>query len=374
MDDTERYVLTSAAAETGRSITIHGSTAADYVGQDGKPVLIECIPPLGDLDIKLGDRERETTNDVGIVERLRTELPAYRFIHIDIAYAGAPVATESALGNVILKGLPEVKVTPDGELEETSGGNIDAKVEQRLPATLFRDFLFLLRLSRRYPALERPLREVAQLLWLQNPLELGRAAQRFDHGRELVRLDKALTQHVLLKEPQSPSMTTYLPLGWLLGFRMFLNHISRNVIAWEQQWLRSPAVSYGVNGIIKNLMFYADAEDREFESVRAKADPQWELGGGILTPLVEIDLPKADDPACCEYMDFSHGISELAFGDASRGPLLDLVLMEGRGSVHIVHALSSSGRGVRSLRTDPGFMSILATGWRQRARLFGVNK
>ena len=371
MEEAEQKLLVEAAQEMGRSIAIRGSTAAAYVGRDVDHTLVECVPPLGDLDVVLGAPKGGTRTDTGVVERLRTELPAYRFIHIDVVYADALGAGDSAVGNVALKGLPEVAVGLNGELRETSGENVAADVREAVPGTLFRDFLYLLRISRRYDALDKPLREVVQLLLRHKPEALGRATRILGGGRELMRVDKALVKHALLEEPKEP-MTTYLPRRWLLAFAPFLNHISHEVITWEKQWLGSTSVSYSVNGVVKSLRFAAALEDLEWQTVQLKMEPAWELDKGRLSPVVEVALPEARDPDCCDYRDFSKGIAELAFGDFNGGALLDLALMEGTERVHIVHALAGSGRGAKSLRTDPGFMSILAAGGPRRSRVFGV--
>ena len=374
MHKTDFDVLSRAADEMGRSIAIRGSTADGYFARDGESTLVECVPPLGDLDVVLGEPKREVRSDTGIVERLRTELPACRFVHIDVVYEGGAWSGDSVVGNVVLKGLPRVEVRPDGELVETRSDNLDAEMRELVPGTLFRDFLYLLRLSWRYKGLEGAVEKVAGLLLGFDPVELGWATRSFGGGRELMRVDKALVKHVLLVEPERESIVTRLPRGWLLTFAWFLNGISRGVIWWEEQWLESTAVSYSVNGVVRSLKHDKGIDDLEWETVQEKMEQEWQVGKGRLSPLMEVGLPEAPDPGCCEYSDFSRGISELAFRDVDGGDLLDLALLEGRERVHIVHALASSGRGARSLRTDPGFMGILGAGEQRRFRMFGVRK
>lgn len=371
MDDSERALFAEAAHDLNRPIALRGSTAEAYWDRRQQGSLVACAPPLGDLDLMVGNGSGVDRAAVArFVERLRTELPAYRFIHIDMLYVGTQGAADSALGNVRLKGLREVPL--DGKnAEDPASEEATAEIAAKVPGVLFRDFLYLLRKHHRHPALRPALEEVVGLLTEQDPEQLGAATRRHGGGRELVRVEKALTKHVLLREEGTTAISDQLPVQWLFDFAKFLHPISQRILLGEATWLELGGVAYAVNGVVKELAVPAPTEER-WAKIRNKLASQWGLDVGELTPMLEVELPEAPEPRCCEYRDFSAGISELAFTDVSKSPPLEVALVEGPDRVHLAQAQASCGCGASSLRSDPGYMSLLPGASGRKVRLFGA--
>lgn len=369
-----------------QEVSIRGSTAyvlsktadTDSVVQGS---LVKSVPPLGDLDIIVRDQQpAEAMRRVGdVLERCRTYVPALRFIHVDVFYEGLPVRGDSPLGNVVIEGLPEVTIGDHGNWNPKSsspGGEIRPRVDLRVPATLFRDFLFLLRLRQRYKEknLEVATNEVATLLRQQSPHSLGLLTQGYGAVRELARIDKALVKHVLLRETdQEPTpMEKYLPRGWLSRFASYLNGLSTSIIWGEERWEGSRAIAYAVDGRVMRFAEVSDLDREEQMVLEAKLAPEAKASMLQLTPSLDVLLPNPDDPGCCEYRDFSKGIGELVWRDPDGGSLANVALMEGQEKYYAVHAQASEGFGARSLRTDPGYMGMVNHGSLEAVRLMGV--
>ena len=353
--------------------------------------IVESVPPLGDLDLVVRSQHWEAS-DLGpaeamrrvgdVLERYRTYVPASRFIHVDVYYEDLPVRGDSPLGNVVIDGLPEVTIGVDerqGDGWTAKRSPVDrpvkAKVAQSvLPATLFRDYLFLLRLSQRHKGLETATEEVAALLSRERPRALGLLTREEGGVRELARIDKALVKHALLRDAKGKSrpMTQYLSKGWLDRFASHLNKLSRRIILSEEYWERTPAIAYAVEGRVLVFAEVTELEREEKTMLDKKLAPEAESIRGRLTPSLKVALPNPDDPVRYGYHDFSKGISELVFRDPGSSSLLNVALMEGRGKYYAVHAHASKGFGARSLRTDPGFMGILNQGSLGTVRLMGV--
>ena len=385
MADDDLTAFVEACREFKQSISIRGSTA--YVlsrdtDSDSrvKGSIVESVPPLGDLDLIIHDHQpAEALRRVGdVLERYRTYVPASRFIHVDVFYEHLPVREDSPLGNVVIKGLPEVSIGGDANPSVTPSfqdAPIQASVASRvLLAALFRDFLFLLRLSQRHKALDNTTDQVAKLLRRWDPREVGFATRVTGGAQELARIDKALVKHVLLRGPeQEPTpMTEYLPTHWLLRFASYLNRISQAIILQEEHWQRTRAIAYAVNGRMTRFTEVTDLEDEEHELLEKKLPSQPEALMQRLTPSLKVLLPYPDAPECCEYRDFSKGISELVWRDSDERSLLNVSLMEGTEKYYAVHAQASEDFGARSLRTDPGFMGMLNHRALGAVRLMGV--
>ncbi len=355
-----------------------------------KGSLAESVPPLADLDIVVRDEPAKAMPKVShVLERYRTWAPACRFTHVDVFYEGLPVRGDSPLGNVVIAGLPEVRIGADTGQNDTwtvtravQEEPVRASVELRVPATLFRDFLFLLRLSQRHGELEGATEELAALLHSQSPRRIGWATREEGGVRELARIDKALVKHVLLRnaEWKPRSIRTYLRTDWLTWFAAYLNGLSRTVILSEEYWERTPAIAYVVDGRVVRFAEVRDLAVEEKAVLQKKLDFEAQLEeeletktvGQGLTPSLEVMLPNADRPECCEYRDFSKGISELAWSKGNSGTLLNVALMEGLEKYYAVHAQASEGFGAQSLRTDPGFMGMLNHGALRAVRLVGL--
>ena len=341
------------------------------------------MPPLGDLDLLIRDEQpTEAMRRVGdVLERYRTYVPASRFIHIDVFYEHLPVRGDSPLGNVVIDGLPEVSIGPgkrQGDDWTPTPSPLDQHVQVeialRVQATLFRDFLYLLRLSQRHEELKKATQEVAALLSNQTPRTIGLATREEGGVRELARIDKALVKHVLLRDTQDSTkpMTAYLSADWLYRFAAHLNGLSKRIILSEEYWMRTPAIAYAVEGRVREFAEVTDLDGKEKEVLEKKLAPEAQSIVHRLTPSLRVALPKPDDPECCGYRDFSKGIAELAFRDPGGRSLLDVAFMEGREKYYAVHAQASAGFGAWSLRTDPGFMSMLNHGSLGAVRLMGV--
>lgn len=391
MADNDLTVLRTACQAFGQEIFIRGSTAYMLTRKaDFEPIikgsLAESVPPLADLDIVVRDEPAKAMPKVSeVLERYRTWAPACRFIHVDVFYEGLPVRADSPLGNVVIAGLPEVRIGADTGQNHTwtvtravQEEPVRASVGLKVPATLFRDFLFLLRLSQRHGELEGATEELAALLHSQSPRRIGRATREEGGVRELARIDKALVKHVLLRnaEWKPGSIRTYLRTDWLTWFSAYLNGLSRTIILSEKYWERTPAIAYVVDGRVVRFAEVMDLGVEEKAVLQKKLDFEAQLEaqtvGQGLTPSLEVMLPNADRPECCEYRDFSKGISELAWSKGNRGTLLNVALMEGLEKYYAVHAQASEGFGAQSLRTDPGFMGMLNQGALRAVRLVGL--
>ena len=293
----------------------------------------------------------------------------------------------------MLEGLPEVSIDRDKQTgsdwtvrRTPPAQEVHAKVTGRVQATLFRDFLFLLRLSQRHEELKSATQEVAQLLSSQSTTTIGRATRNEGGVRELARIDKALVKHVLLRAPRTKNwaITEYLPRDWLHPFANHLNELSTRIILAEHHWEHVPAIAYAVDGRVQQFTHVDDADADEQTTIDKKlaADAKWapeteldlEVEGEkiMLTPSLKVALPTPDDPECCTYRDFSKGISELVYRPSMISTLWDVALMEGREKYYAVHAQASEGFGAQSLRTDPGFMGMLNHGSLGAVRLMGV--
>ncbi|MCY4408165.1 MAG: hypothetical protein OXC15_17490 [Rhodospirillaceae bacterium] len=381
-------VFVEACRENNQRVCIRGSTAS-VLSRNADPDLIvkgsivESVPPLGDLDLIVRDKHpADAMRKVGdVLERYRTYVPASRFIHVDVFYEHLPVRADSPLGNVVLKNMPEVTIGVDERLDDgwapmasPRDAHVQAEVTLRVSATLFRDFLFLQRLSQQHEELTEATREVAALLSSREPRTLGLATRHEGGVRELARIDKALVKHVLLREPEKTpmTMTDYLPPHWLSRFASHLNELSRTIILLEERWQRTRTVAYTLDGRVLKFTEATYLEGEERRVLEEKLAPDTESIGRRLTPSLRVVLPNPDDPECCDYRDFSKGISELVFRDPDGDPLLDVVLMEGREKYYAVHAQAGKGFGALSLRTDPGFMGMLNHGSLATVHLMGV--
>ena len=345
--------------------------------------IVQSVPPLGDLDLIVHEsRPPEALRQVAnVLERFRSYVPASRFIHFDVFFQHLPVRGDSPLGNVIVSGLPEVAIRTDNERSDAWTALVSSRDQQvkvdfelRAQEVLFRDFLFLLRLSQRYPEINGATSEVAKLLTAEEPRSIGLATRYVGGARELARIDKALVKHVLFREigPEPTPITDYLPRPWLGRFSTHLNGLSRNIIRSEASWRQTPAIAYTVNGTVKALTAVTDLDVEEHKVLSEKLALESSFLGQRLTPSLPVMLPDPDDPECRNYGDFSKGVSELVFGNLNIGPLQNVMLMEGREKYYAVHAQASEGFGVNSLRTDPGFMSMLNHRTLRIVRLMGV--
>ena len=274
-----------------------------------------------------------------------------------------PCGRISPLGNVEITGLPEVAIGPSERpqagwvaMRSPSAPQVEAKVQAKVSATLFRDFLFLVRLSARHEELSTAARQVAELLGEHQPRALGALTREVGGVRELARIDKALVKHVILRDPDQnvKPITGYLPKDWLRSFASHLNGLSRSIILSEENWIRTRAIAYAVNGNVQEFGRVTGPGQVEKELLQNKLASETQSFRGKLTPSLKVTLPNPDDPECCEYRDFSKGISELVFRDPRGGPLRGVALMEGLEKYYAVHAQASEGFGARSLRTDPG--------------------
>ena len=126
--------------------------------------------------------------------------------------------------------------------------------------------------------------------------------------------------------------------------------------------MRTPAIAYAVEGRVREFAEVTDLDGKAKEVLEKKLAPEAQSIVHRLTLSLRVALPKPDDPECCGYRDFSKGIAELAFRDPGGRSLLDVAFMEGRQKYYAVHAQASAGFGAWSLRTDPGFMSMLNHG------------
>ena len=383
MADNDLKVFVDACRVFKQPISIRGSTAYVLSRNPDPDSLTESVPPLGDLDLVVRDKKpAESMRRVGdVLERYRTYVPASRFIHVDVFYEHLPVRGDSPIGNVVINGLPEVAIGPDKRQDSDWKPNpsspdqqVQAKVTLKVQATLFRDFLYLLRLSQRHKELEKATWEVAKLLRSQRPSTIGLVTREEGGVRELARINKALVKHVLLRDTEDANrpMTEYLSANWLHRFASHLNDLSKRIILSEEYWKRTRVMAYAVEGRVRQFMEVTDLDEEEKKVLKKKLEPEEESILERLTPSLKVALPNPDNPNCCEYFDFSKGISELVFRDPAGGSLLDMALMEGREKYFAVHAQASAGFGARSLRTDPGFMSMLNHGSLGGVRLMGV--
>ena len=383
MADDDLTVFREACREFRQPISIRGSTAHVLSRNSDSESIVDSVPPLGDLDLVVRDEQpAEAMRRVGdVLEHYRTYVPASRFIHVDVFYEHLPVRGDSPLGNVVIDGLPEVAIDVDERQDDDwtatrspRDQRVQAEVIPRARATLFRDFMYLLRLSQRHEELEKATGEVAALLSSQRPRTIGRATRDEGGARELARIDKALVKHVLLRhtEGEKRRMVAYLPTEWLYRFASHLNELSKRIILSEEHWVQTPAIAYVVDGRVRQFTELTGLDNEEKELLEKKLGSEAELIVQRLTPSLKVALPKPDDPVGFEFRDFSKGISELVFTDRGGGSLLDVTLMEGREKYYAVHAQASEGFGVRSLRTDPGFMSMLNHGTLGAVRLMGV--
>ena len=388
-------LFVDACKSVNQEMSLRGSTAYMLTRSPGAMAsgsIVESVPPLADLDVIVHDKDLTTaTRRVSdVLERYRMWEPASRFLHVDVFYKHLPVRNDSPLGNVVIEGLPEVKIGPDEQNDTWSPTpairEVEASVALQAPETLFRDFLFLLRLTQRHDELESATEQVAALLQGQSPTRLGRATRHVGGARELERIDKALVKHVLLRDAERKpiSMRTYLPTGWLSRFASHMNGTARTIILGEEYWERTPAIVYLMNGTVMRFAEVRDLDAEEKTLLEKKlpleehfeVEPGSTVGGRTveqsLTPFLEVVLPNPSRPECCEYRDFSKGISELAWSNGERRKLRNVALMEGREKYYAVHAQASEGFGARSLRTDPGFMGILNAGAPVAVRVMGV--
>ena len=390
MADDDLKLLMEACQEFDQPISIRGSTAymmsklveSDFIARGS---IVESVPPLGDLDLIVYDtRASDAMENVSnLLERFKTYVPYSRFIHVDVFYDRLPVRNDSPLGNVKITGLPEISIAPDKQNDDKWTAvlspvdrPVQAEILPRVPAGLFRDFLFLLRLTERHPGLNETTREVAGLLARQDPLLIGLATRHIGGAKELARVDRALVKHAMLHDTETrpASISDYFPRDWLLRFATQLNHLSQTILLPDTAWQEVPCITYAVNGEVMTFAAVSDLDSEEKQLLEAKLGPESDSIGQRLTPSIRIVLPNPDDPECCDYTDFSKGVSELAFRDLTGGPLLNVALIEGREKYYAVHAQASEGFGARSLRTDPGFMATLNHGLLGSARILGVKK
>ena len=378
-------------------LAIRGSTAymlcrpeADWRASQGS--LVGSVPPLGDLDLVVrNDQPADAMPRVAaILENWRSDVPASRFIHVDVFYDQMPARSDSPLGNVNITNMPEVhigdrrnndwKIGRDGAVDPAKG--LHAHVDLRTTTSLFRDYLYLLRLNRRQSGLKDAIEEVAGLLRSQRPNVIGAATRTHGGARELARIDKALVKHVLLRGTDgTPTGLSDLGAEWLSRFSAHLNGLSRRIILSQERWNNANAIAYAVEGRIVEFaelppddMDVPSIDPEENALMQKKLAPGAELAALRLTPSLKVALQTPPDPDCCRYRDFSTGISELAFRDPHGTPLGDLVLMEGRERYYPVHAQAAEGCKARSLRTDPGYMAMLNGGSMNAVRLVGVRK
>ena len=145
-----------------------------------------------------------------------------------------------------------------------------------MQATLFRDFLYLLRLSQRHEELKKVRQEVAALLSNQTPRTIGLATREEGGVRELARIDKALVKHVLLRDTQDSTkrMTAYLSADWLYRFAAHLNGLSKRIILSEEYWMRTPAIAYAVEGRVREFAEVTDLDGKEKEVLEKKLAPE----------------------------------------------------------------------------------------------------
>ena len=318
-----------------------------------------------------------------VLERYRTRVPASRFIHVDVFYERLPVRGDSPLGNVVITGLPEVTIVR-GERESDDwvprtpeSEQISASIEERVWATLFRDFLFLLRVSQRHEELKEATETVAKSLRSKSPVRVG-LATRFEGGRrELARVDKALVKHVLLGDygqKQKP-IAEYLTREWLTRYAQYLNALSRNIVLFEEYWRQTQSIAYAVDGTIRIFAKVSNPEGEEKKLLEKKLAPESKLIMRRLTPSLEVPLPNPPRPECCEYRDFSKGISELVWQEPEDGgPLQHVALVEGADRYYAVHAQASKGFDVRSVRMDHGFVGMLNGGSLKVVRVTGLRE
>ena len=389
MTDNDFRLFSELCRNVKQTISIRGSTAyALSRNDDSEDIpegsIVHSVPPLGDLDLIVHDEQPHDAmrGVTDVLADFRARIPASRFIHVDVFYKHLPVRADSPLGNVVITHLPEIRFDGKADLPPqrvpppSAQQPVEAAVKLRTPATLFRDFLFLLRLSQRHPELENATESVAKLLHRHNPMAIGRTTRLKGGARELARIDKALVKHLLLRVPEGRfrSIAGYLRTEWLARFAPFLPGIARTIILSEEYWTRTPAIAYAVDGRVTRFSDVTDLEPEEETVLNSKLSLDPELERDRLTPSLEVMLPTPDGPKCCEYRDFSEGISELAWRDPGGDALLNVALMEGREKYYAVHAQASQDFGAQSLRTDPGFMGALNGGALQRVRLMGVRK
>lgn len=386
MADDDLNILVDACRAFKQPIWIRGSTAYVLSKDSRSKSIVESVPPLGDLDLVVRDEQpAESMRRVGdVLERYRTYVPASRFIHVDVFYEHLPVSGDSPIGNVTIYGLPEVAIGRDDQqgngwaaMRSSQDHQIRAEVQLKAKATLFRDFLYLLRMSQRHAELRKVTSEVAALLHRQRPDTIGSRTRAEGGARELARIDKALVKHVLLSELKGESrrMTEYLSLDWLHRFGSHLTELSQTILFSEDYWMHAPAMAYSVEGMVREFGEPTEATtlvNEEMEMLEEKLSPRVMAIKQRLTPYLRITLLTPDDPECCRYRDFSQGIAELAFRDSHGHSLMDVALFEGPDKFYSIHAQASAGFGARSLRTDPGLMSMLNHGSLGKARLMGV--
>ena len=383
MADDDLNIFVKACQKFNQPMSIRGSTAHALSTNANSNSITESVPPLGDLDLIVSDEDPASAMiRVGnILEHYRTYVPTSRFIHADVFYKELPVREDSPLGNVVLTGLPEVSIGPHGQesnrwadTRSLPGQPVTADVEIRVPQTLFRDFMFLLRLSGQHEELEKATKELARELEAQTPRSIGLATRQDGGVRELARIDKALVKHVLLRYTTGKNklMTDYLSEDWLHRFASYLNRLSQRIILSEDLWMRTSAIAYAVEGRVHKFEKVTALDGEQEQMLKEKLNLEMESIVRKLTPSLQVSLPDPGDPECCGYRDFSKGISELVFRDTGGGSLMNVALMEGPAKYYAVHAQASEGSGARSLRMDPGFMGILNHGSLGSVRLMGV--
>ena len=323
MADNDLTVFVDACRKLRQKVSIRGSTAyvlarsPEFDPEEIKGSIVKSVPPLGDPDLIVRDPEpAEAMRRVGdALERYRTYVPASRFIHVDVFFDHMPVRRDSPLGNVKIDGLPEVTIGPENEELEVHRKRVQATVTPSVLATLFRDFLFLLRLSQRHEELENATKDVAELLQAQRPERVGLVTAAEGGVRELARIDKALVKHVLLRDRdrEPRPMTMFLPVDWLRRFGSYLNGLSISIILLERHWERAQTIAYAVDGRVMEFGEVADLEDEERQVLEAKLAPESKsiMERKRLTPSLRVRLRNRDGSECCEYHDFSEGISEL---------------------------------------------------------------
>ena len=86
MAEDDLSVFVDACREFHLRISIRGSTAYLLSGNMDSGSITENVPPLGDLDLVVRDKQpAEAMRKVGdVLERYRTYVPASRFIHIPL--------------------------------------------------------------------------------------------------------------------------------------------------------------------------------------------------------------------------------------------------------------------------------------------------
>ena len=371
-------VFSESCERFRQPLAIRGSTAYMLSQEQNPESIVQAVPPLADLDLIVRDNDpAQSMHRVGeVLGHYHAYVPSSRFIHVDVFYENLPVRRDSPLGNVKIRNMPEISITlEDGWKPTRKNPNEDLEVDVtlRARATLFRDLLYLLRLSQRHKGLDSAIEQVAKLLIRENPDELGLATAAKNRGRELRRIDKALVKRVLLRERGVPEtegapLTKHLAPRWLNRFVTHLNDLSQKIIRSEKDWGEKPVIVYLVDGRVIKFQEVLPLSDEEAcvrwskllpAEERKEKEIEQEKMREKLTPSLMVPLPSPNDPGCCRYRDFSKGIGELAFRDPDGGPLLDLALMEGREKYYPVHAQAASGLGAKSLRIDPGFMGIL---------------